>query len=182
MDKHIIILISTVIILITGISGCTSEYETNYTTYTTYNNSVMSFDYPDTWIIDYEGDDERSVFFNSTHGEIRVVVSDTYGMPSATDDKVAEKGVIGNKTYTRYEYDAESDSISYIIELLDDKELLVYGHPNDRLALLKIIETFQLITQPVDPVYTPATSMVSSHDDGGCTCCPSPGYDPDKNV
>jgi hypothetical protein len=45
--------------------------------------------------------------------------------------KVAETGTIGDKSYKRFEYDARSDSISYVTSLPGEKELYFRGPPED---------------------------------------------------
>ncbi len=115
--------------------------ETSYSSFKTYSNLLMTFDYPDKWIIDYENTDFSGVYFNSTNGDIRIQI---YDILYEGREKIAEIGVIGNKSYRRLEYDAQSDSIAYITPLSDEKELYVRGTPEDRQGLLHILETFEL--------------------------------------
>jgi hypothetical protein len=157
MEFKILFLGIFLLAAVLSISGCTTTAEpptediyldapseSEASAYKTHTNTIMTFDYPNGWVIDYENTDYSGVYFNSSNGEIRVQIYETYGTPYASDEKPVETGVAGNKTYERYEYDAQSDSIVYMVALSTEKELLVRGPPEDVEGLLKIIETFQL--------------------------------------
>ena len=132
------------LILAVAISGCTSDSETSYSSFKTYNNYGYSFEYPDDWVIDYEN--EANVYFNSSNGEIRVIFPlETYGMPiGAGDDAVTT--TIGNKTVERA-YDAKNDQWVYTTLYPDNtKEMVITGPNKDRIGLEKILETFKFTT------------------------------------
>ncbi|NLJ39182.1 MAG: hypothetical protein GX432_10525 [Candidatus Atribacteria bacterium] len=139
-----------ILIFVVAISGCTSDTETSYSSFKTYDNSLMSFDYPDNWVIDYESTDSNGVYFNSSNGEIRVQIYDIVSEDVHTGEKVYigrifdsanyESKTIGNKTYR---FVSEDDWFAYAIDLPDNKELYVRGNSKDDEGLQKILETFQ---------------------------------------
>ncbi len=139
-----------ILILAVTISGCTSDTETSYSSFKTYNNSLMSFDYPDSWVIDYESTDSSGVYFNSSNGEVRVQIYDIVSEDVHTGEEVYigrifdsanyESKTIGNKTYR---FVSEDDWFAYAIDLPDNKELYVRGNSKDNEGLQKILETFQ---------------------------------------
>lgn len=136
---------------IVATSGCTSNNsETQYSSFKTYNNSEISFEYPDSWIIHSENS-ANGVRFNSTNGQIRVEIYDIISEDVHTGEEVYlgrifdsanyETKTVGNKTYR---FVSENGTFAYAIDVPGDREFYVRGNSKDDEGLKKILETFQL--------------------------------------
>lgn len=139
-----ILIVLGILVFVVLISGCTSDTETSYSSFKTYDNYGYSFEYPSDWVIDFEN--EANVYFNSSNGEIRVIFPlETYGAPiGAGDDAVTV--IIGDKTVERA-YDAKNDAWIYSTLYPDNtKEMSITGPDKDRIGLEKILETFKVTT------------------------------------
>lgn len=131
-------------VLIVALSGCTTNDSTKNnstsktSTYAVYNNSVMSFQYPDNWVLDFVSSDSKGVYFNSSHGEIRIQIYSS----STSTGQTFETVTIGNKSYKLYN---ENNNNIYVITLPNGNELLVRGPVADNDGLKKVLETFKLV-------------------------------------
>lgn len=146
-----------ILVLAVTVSGCTSSSsEASYSSFKTYDNYGYSFEYPDSWVIDYEN--EANVYFNSSNGQIRIIFPlETYGMPIGAGDD-ARTTIIGDKTVERA-YDAKNDAWIYSTLYPDDaKEMSITGPNKDRIGLEKVIETFKFITTSSTSTPTNSTS------------------------
>lgn len=149
MKKNTGIIGILILIIAVIISGCTTSDQTSNDTQTTTaqnnsssfnsydNNSVMSFQYPKEWKLDYVSSDSRGVYFNSSNGEIRIQLYQT----QSSNSQQYTTGKIGNWSYKLYE---ENNNNIYVISLSNGGELLVRGPIGDNEGLQKVIETLQL--------------------------------------